>query len=372
MKAGYFSLLIFSSPALSFSTTKFVEWFPQNLDKLRGAWTGPCKTIYDDFIHKGQGECGLVLDCLLEFGTSELKKTTFASAQVTLGLIPSLITVVGNTVPDISLLASQRPMLTLLITVGLPGMYPAKVTEYVNPYGILDGAVFKRKRLFGSPEGTTRRTALILGQYILALAITANNLEMCLRLGSRSVLSWGCRSWYMPTIWVLFSIPVYMFAAMSGCIGPLKPKHANCGNWRSWIEGDPVEDTLLTFSPFLQVRMHVPQLRRNQLPSIQAMVLQVCASCLAVVQGVFGTLLLSSLIFVGFHDTLLILARFLASALVARMIVLLQFEMIRAQMDAASTADGVMESREYLSHSGEISLEYRGDSNDRATPLEVI
>lgn len=371
MKAGYFSLLIFSSPALSFSTTKFVEWFPQNLDKLREAWTGPCKTLYDDFIHKDQGQCGPVLDCLLEFGTSELRKTTIASAQVTLGLIPSLITVVGNTVPEISLLASQRPVLALLITVGVPGMYPAKVTEYVNPYGVLDGAAFKRKRMFGSPEGTTRRTVIILGQYILALAIMANNLEMSLRLGSRSVLSWGCRSWYMPTIWVLFSIPVYIFAAMSGCISRLKPKQADYGNWRSWIEGDPVEDILSTFSRFLQVRMRVPQLIRNQIPSIQVMVLQVCASCLAVAQGIFGTLLLSSLIFVGFHDTLLILARFLASALVARMIVLLQFEIIRSQMDAASTADEVMGSHDNLSHSGGTSLEQMGGSNDRATPLEV-
>lgn len=371
MKARYFSLVIFSSPVLSFSTTKFIEWFPQNLDKLREAWTGPCKTLYDDFIHKNQGQCGPVLDCLLEYGTSELRKTTIASAQVTLGMIPSLIAVVGNTVPEISLLASQRPVLAFLITIGVPGMYPAKITEYVNPYGLLDGAASKRKKMFGSPEGTTRRTAMVLGQYVLALAIMANNLEMSLRLGSRSVLSWGCRSWYMPTIWVLFSIPVYIFAAMSGCIGQLQPKHADGGDWRSWIEGDRVEDIFSTFSRFLQVRMRVPQLRRNQIPSIQVMVLQVCASCLAVAQGIFGTLLLSSLIFVGFHDTLLILARFLASALVARMIVLLQLETMRAQMDAASIADEIMGSRDNSSHFDEIPLEHEGGSNDRVIPLEV-
>ena len=148
MKAGFCSLLIWSSPAFSFSTTKFVEWFPQNMTKLHEAWKGPCKTLYDNFVNKGKGECGLVLDCLLEYGTSELQKTTIASAQVTLGLIPSLITVVGNSIPEISLLASQRPMMTLLVTIGAPGMYPCKMTQYINPYGVLDGAASKMKGMF--------------------------------------------------------------------------------------------------------------------------------------------------------------------------------------------------------------------------------
>lgn len=153
MKAGYFSLFILLSPAFSFSTTRFVEWFPQSLTKLRQAWTGPCQTLYDDFVNKDQGQCGPVLDCFLEHGMSELQKTTMASAQVTLGLIPSLIACVGNSVPEISLLASQRPLLTLLLTIGVPGMYPAKITEYVNSYDVLDGVA--SRRMFSGPKGTT-------------------------------------------------------------------------------------------------------------------------------------------------------------------------------------------------------------------------
>lgn len=372
MKAGYFFLFILLSPAFSFSTIKFIEWFPQDLTKLRQAWTGPCQTLYDNFVNKGLGQCGPVLDCLLEHGTSELRKTTIASAQVTLGLIPSLITCVGNSVPEISLLASQRPMLTLLVTIGVPGMYPAKITQYVNPYDVLDGAASKRKRMFSGREGTRRRTPVILVHYLLSLAITANNLEMSLRLGSRSVLSWGCRSWYMPTLWVLFSISTYTFAAMSCNIIRLKPPHADGKDWRRWIEGDPIEDFLSAFQRFLQVCMRVPQLRRNQVPSTRVMVLQAWASCLAVTQGILGTLILSSLIFVGFHDTLIILARFLASALVSRMIVLLQLEIIRAQVDDASTADDqVTRSPENSSHPDEIPLEHVVGSNGGATTSET-
>lgn len=354
MQAGYLSFFLLLSPVFSFSTTKFVEWFPQSLTELREAWTGPCQTLYDDYVNKSQGSCGLVLNCLLEHGTTELRKTTIASAQVTLGLIPSLMTCVGNSVPEIALLASQRPVLTLLVTIGVPGMYPAKITEYVHPYNVLDGAASKRKRMFSGPEDTIRRSCMILVQYLLALAVSANNIDMSLRLGSRSVLSWGCRSWYMPTVWVLFSTSTYTFAAMSCYMNRFKAKHADGRRWRKWIEGDPVEDILSTCSRSIQTCIRVPKLRRNETPPTRVMVLQACASCLAVAQGILGTLILSSLIFVGFHDTLIILARFSASALVSRMIVLLQLETIRAQVDDGSTPDPITSSRENSGLSGEI------------------
>ena len=186
--------------------------------------------LYGDFVEKGQGQCGPVLDCLPEYGTSELRKTTIASAQVTLGLIPTLLSCVGNSVPEISLLASQRPMVMMLLTLGAPGMFPSRFTEYVNPF---DGAA--SKRVFGGARGPIRRTVMILSQYFLAMASTANNLELSLRLGTRSVLAWGCRSWYMPMVWVPFSLSTYAFAAMSCFIDKWNAKHADHENFRKVI-----------------------------------------------------------------------------------------------------------------------------------------
>ena len=366
MKAGYFFLLALFPPALSFSTTKFVEWFPQSLIKLRKAWTGPCKTLYDDFVDKGQGQCGPVLNCLLGHGTSELRKTTMASAQVTLGLIPSLLTCVGNSVPEISLVASQRPILTLFLTLGAPGMYPTRVTEYVNPFDVLDEAAFRNT--FSGAKGAKQRSAVILVQYLLALAITANNLESSLRLGSRSVLSWGCRSWYMPMIWVFFSISTYAFAAMSCNILKRNALHMNSEDLYRWMRWDPIEHFFSTCLRSVQTCLCVPYVWREQTPSIKVMVWQASASCLALAHTILGTLILSSLIFVGFHDTLVILARFLISALVSRIIVLLQLDMIKAQINDASALNGIGGSLKDSSRSADVSLEHVVGSNDSATP----
>lgn len=324
----------------SFSTTKFVEWFPSNpadFANLFKALAGPCRTLYDDFVNKGQGNCGLLLDCVLEHGISELQKTTIAGAQVILGLIPSLLASVGNSVPEVSVLASQRPMLTLLLTLEAPGMYPTRVTTYVHPLDVLARAT-SRGVFSAAAKWAIGRPLLILLQYLLAMAIAANNLELSLRVGSRSVLSWGCRSWWMPLVWVLFPLSTYAFAAVSCHTVARKTQRTNGSNWCGWIRWVPVEVTLSSSLRFLQVHLGLPPLRRGVLPSISVMIYQAAASCLALVHLILGTIILSCLIFVGFHDTLVILARFLASAIVARMIALLQLEAIRSQFDEAYAA----------------------------------
>lgn len=55
---------------------------------------------------------------------------------------------------------------------------------------------------------------------------------------------------------------------------------------------------------------------------------------------------MSSLVFVGFHDTLVIPARLLASALVSSTIVLLQMDMIRVEDENDLIGDEVGRSRE--------------------------
>lgn len=65
-----FSTVLMLPLAACFTTTKFVEWFPRNqtkLEKFQESWTtGPCKTVYDDYVKRGEGVCGDVLDCLME------------------------------------------------------------------------------------------------------------------------------------------------------------------------------------------------------------------------------------------------------------------------------------------------------------------
>ena len=105
------------------------------------------------------------------------------------------------------------------------------------------------------------------------------------------------------------------------------------------------------------------------------MVWQVCASCLALLHTILGTLILPSLIFVGFHDTLVTLARFLASALASRMIILLQIDMIKVQADKSSTIDEVGSSYQRSSYFADIALEHIESSTESprpSRPAEIV
>lgn len=230
-------------------------------------------------------------------------------------------------------------MLTALLTLGASAMFLARVTEYVHLFDVLDDAAIKKA--FGTAKGTPRPMAIIVTQYLFALAITANNIEQSLRLGSRSVLSWSCRFWWTPMVWVLFSMSTYAFAATSCCITRQKTQHADSTCLYRWIRCDPIEDALSSCVRFLQACSRLLYLGSNRVPPVRVMLWQVGASFLALAHAMLGTLILSSLIFVGFHDTLIILARFLGSSLISRNIVLLQLDSIRAQFDQALIIDDV-------------------------------
>ena len=312
--------------AAAFSTTKFVEWFPGNpseFAQFRQSWTGgPCTAIYDIYVHKGEGICGDVLNCLLE-NTSELQKTTIASAQIVLGLIPSLLAGFGNGVPELSIMASQRPLLSFLLTLGAPAMYPNRISKYTNPIELLVGA--PHDHIYGHTIPLPRTVKITL-QYLLAAAASFNNIELALRIGSRSVLAWGCRSWYGPLLWVLFPISTYLFAAMSCQIAKKGGQHVRHSNGISWW---CVENYLSRCMQSLQSFLRVPSLEKGRDPSATNVILQIMASCLAWAHVVLGTLILPSLIFVGFHDTMMILFRFLGSAAVCRMLFLFQLDNVR-------------------------------------------
>ena len=325
--------------ALGFSTTKFVEWYPKFEADLQFSWkTGQCRELYNDFIVRGQGECGHVLSCVLA-NTTELRKTTIASAQVVLGVTPWLLASIGSSTAEISLLASQKPLLTLFLMLGAPAVLQTRTFEYMHPLKALDALPVSVDAQF-EPRGW-QGTGLLLLEYILVVAAAVNNVELALEIGSRSVLAWACRSWQMPLFWVLFSASTYFIAFLSIRI-------------RSHCESSPMKVSAtiskrreagndnLCFSHCRSATVHrsTPHQQQVCTPAI-GMLLQIGANCFSFVHGILGTLILAGSIFVGFHDTLGILGRFVASALVCRLIAILELVKIRSSIDRNFPPSGI-------------------------------
>ena len=73
-----------------------------------------------------------------------------ASAQVILGLAPTIISSLSSSVAEISMLSSNRPILSLMLTLGSPSVHTLRFLEFDNPIAILKKPtkrVFAQKRV---------------------------------------------------------------------------------------------------------------------------------------------------------------------------------------------------------------------------------
>ena len=172
---------------------------------------------------------------------------------------------------------------------------------------------------------------------------------------------------------MLFSLSTTLFAALSCRIFTKKGLQPTGGdNWHSWARGDFFEDRLASCLLYLQTRLRMPHLERDMTPSAQVMIWQVLASCFAIVQMILGTLILSSLIFVGFHDTLVVLARLLTSALASRAIILLQLNILKDQDEEISASHEARGNGGSSGTSRNIPLEHIVDPNGSSEVAEPI
>lgn len=305
---------------MGFQTLKFQKWFPDFEADLSPSWTtGNCRTAYSNYLyHRTQSHdtCGALLECILDH-TSEKRKTTMASASVALALTPPLLAGLGQSLAEISLLSSQRPVLSALLAVGAPAMYPNRIFEYTHPPDALSYLPGNR----GMPRlRPSVSIAVSILEYVLAAGTVANNIELAVHIGVRSVLAWGCNSWAMPLLWVLYPISLHVIATLGYryMIPPIPIRGGPGGRlWRLLV---------MELTPSSNCRnFEIPQAK----PTATAILLQIFASALAFVHVVVGTLILSSLIFIGFHDTLWILFRLIGSALVCRGILMFELAGIR-------------------------------------------
>ena len=235
-----------------------------------------------------------------------------ASAQFVLGITPSLLSYFGSSVAEAALLGSHRMMLSLFLSTGAPAYYQSRNFKYRDPdrtpYLLPSTMRIQVSKPWMWP-------VIVLCQYILAGAAAANNIDVVLQMGTRSVLAWGCNSWYMPMFWVLLSAVTYLSRYGATCETVQK---------RSLVQLVRSE-----FTPIIAATKSI--IYRRQEHSAASAGLQHLASVVAWVQLILGTFMFPSLIFIGFHDTVLILVRFLASALVYRFIVMSELVGLREQ-----------------------------------------
>ncbi|KAJ5424749.1 hypothetical protein N7445_010722 [Penicillium cf. griseofulvum] len=267
---------------------------------------------------------GSVVDCLLE-NTKESWKANMASAALILGLLPTLLAVGGrpNTV-EVGLLSLRRPFLAFMLAVGAPGITSIAAFEHKSAIQVLQ----KEPDSLHTPKlSRLSAIAIVAIEYILACVAIANVVFTSWQLGVSSVCSMAYANTWLPLLWTCSTPLIYA-----------------CGTFAIMLRIEfniPQQGTVQKAGMLKRLFRHEMQLCSQQAQasvtfrreSYTFISLSLLTSLLAIVHLAFGTVLLSSSLFVGTGDAFVITARYFASTAVCRVILMFEMNGMRQTVD---------------------------------------
>ncbi|OKO94967.1 Aconitate hydratase, mitochondrial [Penicillium subrubescens] len=285
--------------------------------------------------------CKNMVDCLYS-KNGDINKADWSSALVLLGLTPTILGQLGPDIKEKARLGFQSPILGFLCVLGGPCI------PFTRPWTKQEAKKQMRKEqreegnfaseemwIFspGSPLPDRRSWTpiKIFLNYLLSAAAAANVLHNVITLGQQTVLSWKCTWTHLQLAWVFSAVGPVLFSGVALLFEKKK------GRERS---ADESSKKCRVATAYLETSAKVFDSLSNIL----------CAG-----HVVFGTILLSSALFIGTLDALGVVARFAASTLVCQLITALELDTKvneKKEDDGMTTTDQISIHGPWLKYSG--------------------
>ncbi|KAI0455353.1 hypothetical protein F5B21DRAFT_472040 [Xylaria acuta] len=283
-----------------------------------------------------------VITCIFNY-TSDYIKSAMSSAQVLLGLTPTIVALLGPSPMELSLLTviARRPGLAILLALACPSVYLSRAFDSTSPLEILKERPGRLQQW--RPKGW-QRSALVVFQYMIALGTLANIAVLYYQLGVRTICMFWPNGTVAPLVWGMLVLPIHIAATIVFRLQARRvysdetSLHALQGNsFEQWMKDS---------------KKRVLELRKTELvPSatqknvfvivFSETRLLICLNWLLtpgiIIHIIFGTLVLSSLTFIGPRDALEVIGRFMISVLVCRAILMYEIAGVR---DRYNSPDG--------------------------------
>ena len=322
----------------------FMQYLPNSEPMITSQVKDQCNTqIYNYQNHHGRSGsqatrdlCCDALNCILD----SLDATTTAnlqSANVLLGLTPTMLSLIGNNPSEVALLSfSGHRILAFLLSIGAPVISATGAFKNSDPLKILKASTCEKPtfpRLSRIPA-----MFLLFEEYLFSAAAAVNVALLASEISTKAVYVPNCRRTWCAFLWMylcllLHPLSLSMFAARVRIPRPASSS-PSCSS-RFWKLGRETQDcasyTGLTFS-----------LKKKEFHLF--LFLDWLVSHGAGPQIIFGTLVLSSTTLIDIVDAFTIIGRYAASAIVCRLILLYELNALRAIVAATSPIDSTVES----------------------------
>lgn len=186
--------------------TEVTKVLGQNCSSLFESYREEQVTLYGTY-------CVKTYSCILQ-NLSEYTKANMASATVLLGLTPWILSTMGSTTIEMSLLSSRRPLLAALLVLGSPTMKPTRPFEYYNPFA--DQLALGKGQWAPSKVTGTRRFIFVLLEFLVASGSIANLATMSWTLGLNTIAVISCDdSDSLVELWIALAIFAHLFGIIT-------------------------------------------------------------------------------------------------------------------------------------------------------------
>ncbi|KAI0553053.1 hypothetical protein F4679DRAFT_33594 [Xylaria curta] len=345
---------------------------------------GPGSNITIDFQGGADAPSSItepVITCLFNY-TSDYIKSSMSSAQVLLGLTPTIVALLGPSPTELSLLTviARRPGLAILLALACPSVYLSRAFDSTSPLDILKERPGRLKQW--RPEGW-RKFGLVVFQYLVALGMLANVAVLYYQLGVRTICMFWSNATVVPLVWGMLVLPIHIAATIvfrlqaRRAYSDESSLHALQGDsFKQWLKDSKKRVVELRKTEFVPAALQRGVFVFTYSESKLLICLNWFLTPSIIIHVIFGTLVLSSLTFIGPRDALEVIGRFMISVLVCRALLMYEIAGVR---DRYNSTDGgpvpilpFQEPDELISEGDDESKMKHARVVEMARPSEVV
>lgn len=353
------ALLSVAAPTAARRTDQFQKFFPAWNGYLLRIIDNECPEQRDAYLDPPDDPDAFVpafqlAKCILN-EMDEFRKIEMGVTTLLLGLLPTMLKQGGPSFAEISVLATRRPLLASLLGIAMPSV--SMGGPMTDPAESLRRSIdfHVRSGFLARPEWPW--LLISIAEYLIAGAAVANVFWPIYQLAYWSVsvsaiavYSGPMSETYPPFLWIMLVVPVHLgFLSLKLQYRASKPdgdsEKLRDSSWKTRLgfirreftpcaKGDPLLLTK-TNKRFLSILVHY-------------------LACMAsITTFVFGSVALSSQIFISLADVIAVIARFMVSNIVCRIVLSFELHGIREVTSQSLEEDAIIPShvrhpREYI------------------------
>jgi hypothetical protein len=195
----------------------YQHFFPDVRAEITEALIQNCSSLFKSYLQEDiilyGSYCVKIYSCIVE-NLDQYTQANMASWGVLLGLTPWLLSTLGSTTIEMSLLSSRRPLLAAMLVLGSPAMNPVRAFDDYNP--IEKQLLLGLKQWAPSKVSGTRCAFYILLEFAAAAASIANLATMSWTLARNTISTMSCDdSDTLAELWIGLVLFTHLFGIIT-------------------------------------------------------------------------------------------------------------------------------------------------------------